>query len=100
MLIIDTMKGIRQLHQDNSLDHQLLIYLGKAFRRLHQALDIGVPEAFSLNPYGPFVILESHNNLHGLRELGLGSAYDSLFGAIPEFVAQMSTVVKSSTESI
>lgn len=90
MRVIKTLEDIRRLRRDGKTDQLLLAYLENAFHGLHQALELCDPETFSLEPYGPLVILESQDNLHDLRELGLGPAHGGLFGAIPEFVAQMS----------
>ncbi|MGG1616692.1 hypothetical protein ACIFQM_24310 [Paenibacillus sp. NRS-1782] len=85
MHIIQTQQDI-DLLQHSPLPPTFLKHIQEYFAQLRDSFHDKDDPYFSLQPYGPIIILETGDNLHDLNLVGFRGEDDGLFGSCPEYV--------------
>ncbi|UQQ35580.1 hypothetical protein [Paenibacillus polymyxa] len=86
MRIIQTQQDIDSLLQYSPLPPTFLGHIQEYFTQLCDSFHDNDDPYFSLQSYGPIIILEAGDNLHDLSLVGLRQEDDGLFGSCPEYV--------------
>ncbi|MGQ4680711.1 hypothetical protein [Paenibacillus polymyxa] len=85
MRIIQTQQDMDSLHV-SPLSPALFGHIQEYFTQLRDSFHDKDDPYFSLQPYGPIIILEAGDNLHDLNLVGLRREDDGFFGSCPEYV--------------
>lgn len=93
MQIINKLSDLTALKAQKALHFEdILPEVEQDFYRYHQSFSPFDPiDEFSLEEYGPIVILQPGDDLHDLREIGFSPDHDGLFGSHPEFATRLRT---------